>query len=80
MDIETARNVLRAAFRSSSELQGLLPTLKERCGPDEYKIYARRIAAAIDAIGDALINSALAEHPELKSEIEDLIAKQGSYS
>ncbi|MGA8076386.1 MAG: hypothetical protein WB868_03230, partial [Xanthobacteraceae bacterium] len=76
MDVDTTREVLRAAFRSSSELQGLLATLKKRSAPDEYKVYARRIATAIDTIGDALINSALAEHPELRSEIDDRIAKE----
>ena len=79
MDIDTARDVVRAAFRSSSELQQLLATLKERCWPDEYKDYARNIAAAIDAIGESLINKAIAEHPQLKSEIEASIAKTGRY-
>lgn len=77
MDVQTARDVVRAAFRASSELQTLLGTLKGRCRPDEYKGYARNIAAAIDAIGESLINKAIAEHPELKSEIEASIAKTG---
>jgi len=80
MDVELTREVLRAAFRSCSELQGLLITLKQRCAPDEYKIYARRVAAAIDAIGTALINNALAEHPELKPEVEERIARDGHYA
>ena len=80
MDIETAREVVRAAFRSSSELQKLLGTLKGRCKPDEYQDYARNIAAAIDAIGVSLINKALVEHPELSSDIETGIAKEGRYA
>ena len=79
MDIETARDVVRAAFRSSSELQKLLSTLKGRCRPDEYQDYARNIAAAIDAIDVSLINKALAEHPELSAEIDTSIAKDGRY-
>lgn len=80
MDIETAREVVRAAFRSSSELQKLLGTLKGRCRPDEYQECARNIAAAIDTIGVSLIDKVLAEHPELSSEIETSISKDGRYS
>jgi len=79
MDIDMARDVIRAAFRSSSELLNLLSTLKSRCRPDEYQEYARSIAAAVDAIGSSLTNKALAEHPELKSEIDASIAKTGRY-
>ena len=79
MDIETARDVVRAAFRSSSELQRLLGPLKERCSPDEYRDYARGIAAAIDSIGVNLINKAIAAYPELSSEIETSIANRGRF-
>jgi len=79
MDIEVARDIVRAAFRSSSELQHLLGTLKARCRPDEYQDYARSIATAVDTIGTSLINKALAEHPELSAEIETSIAKSGHY-
>lgn len=74
-----ARDIIRAAFRSTSELQDLLGTLNGRCRPDEYQDYARSIAAAIDAIGVSLINKTLTEHPELNSEIEANIAKTGRY-
>lgn len=79
MDIETARNIVRAALRSSSELRTLLGTLKGRCRPDEYQDCARDIATAIDAIGVFLINKALAEHPQLRAEIETNIRKDGRY-
>jgi hypothetical protein len=79
MDIDVARDMVHAAFRTSSELQRLLASLKGRCRPDEYQDYARSIAAAIDAIGVSLTNKALAEHPELGSEIDASIAKTGRY-
>lgn len=79
MDIALARDVLRVAFRSSSELQSLLSVLKERCNPDEYKSYTHGIATAIDAIGVALTNNVLKEHPELAAEIEASIAKEGRF-
>jgi len=80
MDIEMAREVVRAAFRSGSELERLLRPLKERCTPDEYRDYARGIAAAIDAIGVNLINKAIAAYPELNSEIDASITNHGRYS
>jgi len=79
MDIELARAMVGTAFRSGAELQNLLGILKERCSPDDYKDYARGIAAAIDSIGVALANKALAAHPELNAEIEAKIEKDGPY-
>jgi hypothetical protein len=79
MDIDMARDVLRAAFRSSSELQSLLGPLKQRCNADEYTDYARGIAAAVDAIGVGLIKKATAAYPELTEEIEASIAKHGRF-
>jgi hypothetical protein len=80
MDIETAREVVRASFRSSAELQRLLGQLKERCSPEEYQDYARGIAAAVDAIGVGLVNKTIAAHPELSSEIEASITKCGRFA
>jgi hypothetical protein len=79
MDIELARDMIQAAFRSGSELQNLLGVLKERCSPEEYKDYSRGIATAMDAIGVALINKALAAHPELSAEVDASIASHGRY-
>jgi|HubBroStandDraft_5_1064220.scaffolds.fasta_scaffold173420_1 hypothetical protein len=79
MDVDLARDMIRTAFRSSYELQGFLGVLKQRCSPEQYRDYSRGIAAAIDAIGVALINKALAAHPELNAEVEASIARQGQY-
>ena len=79
MDIELARHVVRTAFRSSSELQALLPILKQRCSAEEYKSYALGIAAAIDAIGAGLINKAIAAHPGLAGEIESSLEQHGRF-
>jgi hypothetical protein len=79
MDVDLARDMIKTAFRSSSELQDFLGALKQRCSPEEYKDYSRGIAAAIDAIGVALINKALAAHPELSAEVEASIARHGQY-
>ena len=79
MDINLARHMIRVAFRSSAELQGLLRTLKEECGPDEYKGYAMGIASAVDAIGVNLTNKALGAYPQLAKEIEDSLDQHGRY-
>jgi hypothetical protein len=79
MDVDLARDMIRTAFRSSSELQEFLGVLKERCSPEQYKDYSRGIAVAIDAIGVALISKALAAHPELNAEVEVSIASHGRY-
>jgi hypothetical protein len=79
VDIELARNVIRAAFRSSAELQALLDHLKSQCSAAEYDTYATGIATAIDTIGVALISKTLTAHPELKAEIEASISKHGRY-
>lgn len=79
MDVDLARHMIRTAFRSSSELQNFLGVLKQRCSPEQYGDYSRGIAAAIDAIGVALINKALAAHPELNDEVEAAIAEHGRY-
>jgi hypothetical protein len=77
MDIDTARNVIQAAFRAAGELQSLLPVLKERCSADEYKLFMRGIAAAVDGINVGLTNRALSSHPELAGEIESNLARSG---
>jgi hypothetical protein len=79
MDIDMAREVVRAAFRSSSELERMLGPLRERCTPDEYRDYARGVAAAVDAIGVELIKRATAAYPELNSEIETSIVNHGRF-
>ena len=79
MDINLARDMARAAFRASSELQQLLPTLKTVCPDAEYRDLALGIAEAIDKIGTTLIDKAIAAHPQLKDEIDASIAKDGRY-
>jgi hypothetical protein len=79
MDVELARDMIRTAFRSGSELQDLLKVLKNRCSAEEYSDYSRGIAAAMDAIGVALINKALAAHPQLSAEVDASLASHGHY-
>jgi hypothetical protein len=79
MDIDTAREMVRTAFRASSELQQLLPALKAACPEPEYRDLALGIAEAIDRIGTNVIDTAIAAHPQLKDEIDASIAQYGRY-
>jgi hypothetical protein len=79
MNIELVRDVVRAAFRSTSELGELLPALKEQCSPAEYKTYALGIATAIDAIMTNTIDRAVQTYPDLAKENDEQMAKHGRY-
>ncbi len=70
MDKETAREIIRAAFRSGAELEELLPVLKQRCNAEEYKDYARQVGLAVDGIDAALVDKVLEQFPELDAEVE----------
>jgi hypothetical protein len=77
MEKELAWHLIRATFRSTAELQALIPLLKEHCGEKEYKIYGRALARAIDKINVELANRIFSSHPELKAEVESKISKYG---
>jgi hypothetical protein len=77
MDKTLAWDLIRVSFRTARELQDLLPRLKEQCGAEDYKDFARGIAAAIHGINTALMDKAIAAHPELAARIEADLAKVG---
>lgn len=77
MNSQLAWEMIRVSFRASRELQELLPQLREECSAEEYKDCARAIARAIHGINAALIDKALASHPELSGRIEAELAEVG---
>jgi hypothetical protein len=77
MDEKLAWEMVRVAFRTASELQELLGLLREHCSAEDYQDYAARIAQAIDAINDALLNTALSAHPEFATRIDADLATFG---
>lgn len=79
MDIEVARHVVRAGFRSARELDSLLSLLKMHCGAEEYAVYAKAIARAVASIHLEVMNKAIAAYPELEGEIEASIARYERY-
>jgi hypothetical protein len=66
MDKNLAREIIRAAFRSGAELEGLIGVLKARCPPDDYKLFLRQVAMAIDGIHVALTDKAVERFPSSK--------------
>jgi hypothetical protein len=77
MNSTLAWDLIRVSFRVARELQGLLPRLKEQCSKEDYEDYARGIAAAIHGINTALIDKAIAAHPDLAERIEAELAEFG---
>jgi hypothetical protein len=77
MDSQLAWEMIRVSFRASRQLQDLLSQLREQCSAEEYKDCAQGIARAIHGINTALIDKALASHPELSRRIEAELAEIG---
>ena len=77
MDKNLAWDLIRVSFRVARELQGLLPRLKDQRHAEEYEGHARAIAGAIHGVNIALIDRALAAHPELRDRIEAELAEFG---
>lgn len=79
MDINIARHVIRASFRSGQELENLLGFLKNHCDPSEYKAFATAIATAVASIQLEIVNRVVSLHPGLEDEMENTISKYGRY-
>jgi hypothetical protein len=70
-------DMIRVSFRIGRQLKDLLLPLKEQCGPEEYRDHARAIAGALHGVSTALVDRALAAHPELSKRIEAELAESG---
>ncbi|MGE0061384.1 MAG: hypothetical protein AB7T86_04815 [Xanthobacteraceae bacterium] len=79
MQIELARTIARAAFRSSRELGALVPVLKRQLSAEEFGIYSKAIATAIASIQVDIVNKLTTEHSGLEAEIEVAIKRDGHY-
>jgi hypothetical protein len=77
MDTDLAWEMIRVSFSVARELRGLLLRVKEQCSAEEYRGHARAIAGAIHGVNTALIDRALAAHPELEDRIEAELAEFG---
>ena len=77
MDKELAREIVIAAYRSSSYLDSLMPVLKQHCSEAEYAPFRATIPKLIVAIHDQLVQRAYVLHPELAAEVGAHIEKFG---
>ena len=68
--------MIRVSFSVGRGLRDLLLRLKKQCSAEEYKGPARAIGG-IHGVNTALIDRALAAHPELKDRIEVELAEFG---
>ena len=75
MDQAVARLLAKTAFRAAKEMTELLPLLKAHLEADAYRERARAIADAVHGINRALLDPALAAHPDLDAEISASIEK-----
>jgi hypothetical protein len=77
MDIDVVQHVVRTAFRSGRELEGLLALLKAHCSPGEYQTFAKAIAAAIASIHIEVVNRVIASYPALgrSSKLRKVVAR-----
>jgi hypothetical protein len=79
MDINVARYVIRASFRSGRELEAIFDLLRNHCGAEGYRTFAKAVATAVASIQVEVVNQITAGHPELEDEIDAVIAKYGRY-
>ena len=70
MDRALGRVVAVAALRSSAELNGLIPVLKQHCNEQEYASMRDTIADASLAISQIVLRRVFEEFPDLEAELE----------
>ena len=77
MDNELARHIAVTAFRSSANMNDLIPLLKEHCSNDEYQVYLEAISAISGDIAYKFLKKIYDEHPDIEKDIDNRIDKYG---
>ena len=77
MERELAKLIALTAFRSSAEINNLVPILKEQCSDADYRSFAMAIASASTEIGQQLLNKVYSLYPDIKGELEARVKKYG---
>lgn len=77
MDKEVAKHIVYVAFKSESNLNELVPLLKEHCSDTEYKKFLKGIAKVSSCISAEIINLVYKDFPEIKSDLDEKINKYG---
>lgn len=77
MNRDLAQHVARVAFRSSADLNDLIPLLREHCVQEEYEKYVKAIASASAEIGTEILARIFSSYPELEQDFEERIRRYG---
>jgi len=77
MEQYLAKIVAITAFRSSAELNNLIPLLKMHCNESEYRSYSMAIATISAGINQEIMKPIFAAHPNLEKEFEATVSKYG---
>lgn len=77
MERELAYHVAMVAFRSSANLNELVPLLRAFCDESEYKIFLESITAVSADISYNILKKIYDEHPGIEQDFEDRIEKYG---
>ena len=77
MDKELAKIVALTAFRSSADINNLIPMLKEHCSEDECRDFGIAIATASTEINLQILQKVFAMYPELSVEFDQQVRKYG---
>jgi hypothetical protein len=78
MKAELAKHVAMVSFRSSANLNELVPLLREHCEESEYRQYLDAIAAVSGEIAMRILKPIYAEYPEIEAEIDRRISEYGT--
>lgn len=77
MEKDLAEFILKTAFRSSADLNDLIPLLKQHCSDDEYRIYFDAISRASGEIAVKILNPIFKQYPDIEKEFERKIEEFG---
>lgn len=77
MNNELAEYVVKIAFKSESDLNDLIPLLKEHCNANEYKKLAVAIATVSATINTEILNLVYDGHPKIRDNVDRKINEYG---
>jgi hypothetical protein len=77
MDKDLARNIATVAIQGCSGLVNLIPELRERCDPEDYKVYLAAIGSVTGHVNDEILTRLFSRYPDLQQEFQDRIDQHG---
>jgi len=77
MEYEIAKLIAHTAFRSASDINNLIPMMKDFCSESECKEFGIPIATASYEIYEQILKKIYRLHPEIEAEMEQQVQKFG---